>query len=82
MTTLKFPIEPMEAIRFPRDIPASDDWGFDNLLGRELATRLINEARDDRSPSRLAYALRSLSEAGSWNAAEVGFAFALAEALL
>ena len=76
-------------IKNPIDIPdsaarkeARSDWEFDNILGNELASRLIREARESGNPLALTGALQSMAKAGRCGGVEVGFVFTLVLAAL
>ena len=78
-----------ENFKNPIDIPDSEarkearsDWEFDNILGNELASRLIREARASGSPLALVGALQSMAKAGRCGGVEAGFVFTLALAAL
>jgi len=72
----------MQTLKSPGDIATSDDWARDNASGRELAISYLQAGRDKGSPVGLAYAMQAMAKAGRWTGVEVGFAFALAEAVL
>jgi hypothetical protein len=72
----------MSNFELPSEIQETGDWATDNVAGRNLATAWIEAARAAEDPCLINSALRGLAEAGRWGGVEVGFAFAVAGAVL
>ena len=72
----------MVTLQMPHHIAESGDYGRDNWAGGELAKAWIAGARAEGSHVALTMALRSLAESGRWGGVEVGFATALAFAVI
>ena len=69
-------------LKAPAEILTSGNWSHDNAAGRKLGAAYVAEARTHNDPSLINAALRGIANAGRWSGVEVGFALALAGAVV